>query len=143
MHGEEIEGFSNQQHMFCEQCNKIYKTKQQYRAHMSTAHAEKNLYCPHCQFATNDKQKLKKHIGLKHSLARFNKPWVCCMCAFTTNLMWTLKAHLMNKHKQSKGDADRMTEEVKIKYMQENNGEAPPECPGQDAIGTPEGGMIY
>ena len=144
VHGEEVKEFSNQQHSVCPQCNKVYKTKQQYEAHLSSAHSEKNIHCPHCEFVTNKKQKLKKHIGLKHSLARFNKPWVCSLCAFATNIMWTLKAHLMDRHKQTREEADQMCQEVKVRYMQEHNGEIPAQCPGdQDVIGTPEGGMFY
>ena len=52
----------------------------------------------------------------------------------------------MNRHKLIKEDADRMIDDVRTRYMQQNNGEAPAECPGQgaglDMIGTPEGGMF-
>ncbi len=92
-------------------------------------HAVKDISCPHCDFKANFPSALKKHIGLKHSPARFNKPWACPLCSFASNINWSLKAHLMNTHKLPKDEAYKHVNEVRQKYMEMNNGQQPHHTP--------------
>ncbi len=130
VHGVQIEGFSSS-YLQCAQCHKVFTDKIPYWTHIRS-HKEKTIKCQYCDFMTTIQSKLRKHIGLKHSLGRFNKPWTCTMCSFASNIKWSLKAHFMNTHKMTKEEADRLTEEVKIKYMELNNGEEPKFCPKVD-----------
>ncbi len=63
---------------------------------------------------------------MRHSADRFNKPWKCTICHFATNLKWTLKAHFMNTHKQTKEQADQLTEIVRLTVLQETGKEPGP-----------------
>ena len=128
VHGVQIEGFSNS-HYECTVCQKTFKDEILYKNHIYI-HREKNIPCPHCDFSTNFKEKLKKHIGLKHSPGKYNRPWTCTICSFATNLKWTLKAHFMNIHKLTKQEADQIAEEVRRKFIEQN---------GEEPIAVPKG----
>ena len=70
----------------------LHKTDLQ--QHMSTVHAEKNLACDQCDFATSKSFLLKKHKAEKHSGLTFS----CDTCGVICSTAINLRTHIENMH---------------------------------------------
>ena len=60
--------------------------------HIRREHLEKNIKCEECNFVTDCKDSLKRHVQTKHTLKK------CEECEFVTNRTYSLKRHIQTRH---------------------------------------------
>ena len=78
----------------CPHCDFETARKDKLKRHIESVHNNVAFKCPHCDFETARKDKLKRHIESVHNNVAFN----CNQCEFVANRKDNLKRHQKIKH---------------------------------------------
>ena len=87
----------------CQECNKLYPIGRRYLCHLNKMHgsnkSDETLYCELCDYSTNLKDLLKKHVRIRHER---EKKHLCDQCHLRFEFPNELKNHCEKVHSKIK-----------------------------------------
>ena len=94
--------------MQCNQCKALLESKDAFKDHLKRKHKteecvtlenSENFNCTQCNFTSNIRSEVKRHINIVHKGIRMDK---CSFCDFTSYNKTSLKVHFKAKHEECK-----------------------------------------
>ena len=86
----------------CFHCNYVNKNLAELRRHLVTDHTRDGGFqgiCEFCEFETEDRIEMAKHVRISHPA---EKQFKCSFCSYSTNHSFVMKRHIMAIHKKIK-----------------------------------------
>ena len=107
----------------CETCGTLFTRKYHLGVHMKEAHTkteEDKIKCSHCEYSTNRKSDLNRHVESRHNKSNF----ACSICNKSFNRKDNLKMHIKTHEEktiQYGGGGEKQKEDNDARSSNENN----------------------